>query len=74
MGSTPDLALCEFLMTVDSNSEAAEYLTLYLGKTEAVREFGGEAWGSRLCPAKQGGGAVSPVLGGHRAGALPITE
>ncbi|KAL6780495.1 hypothetical protein ACKKBF_B12905 [Auxenochlorella protothecoides x Auxenochlorella symbiontica] len=48
VGSTPDLALCEFLMTVDSNSEAAEYLTLYLGKTEAVSKFAAEFMNRRL--------------------------
>ncbi|KFM24071.1 hypothetical protein F751_1336 [Auxenochlorella protothecoides] len=44
VGSTPDLALCEFLMTVDSNSEAAEYLTLYLGKTEAASGATASGW------------------------------
>jgi hypothetical protein len=33
---TPDTTLCEFLLTVESNSELAEYCTLYLGNAPAV--------------------------------------
>lgn len=31
-----DVTLCEFLLTVESNSELAEYCTLYLGSSPAV--------------------------------------
>lgn len=34
---SPDVTLCEFLLTVESNSELAEYCTLYLGNSPAVR-------------------------------------
>jgi hypothetical protein len=33
---SPDVALCEFLLTVEANSELAEYCTLYLGSSPAV--------------------------------------
>lgn len=33
---SPDVSLPEFLLTVESNSELAEYCTLYLGSTPAV--------------------------------------
>ncbi len=33
-----DVTLCEFLLTVESNSEVAEYCTLYLGNSPAVRK------------------------------------
>lgn len=37
-----DVTLCEFLLTVESNSEVAEYCTLYLGNSPAVRR---REWG-----------------------------
>ena len=36
---TEDVALCEFLMSLESNSEAAEYVTLYLGSSSQVSAF-----------------------------------
>jgi len=36
---TEDVALCEFLMSLESNSEAAEYVTLYLGSSPQVSAF-----------------------------------
>ncbi len=41
-----DVTLCEFLLTVESNSELAEYCTLYLGSSPAVR---GGRGGWQLC-------------------------
>lgn len=53
----PDVTLCEFLLTVESNSELAEYCTLYLGSSpgvswrgegvgaEPVGRWPGQAWG-----------------------------
>ena len=40
-GST-DVTLCEFLMTVESNSEIADYIATYLGTTPAVATFSAE--------------------------------
>lgn len=37
-----DLTLVQFLMTVGSNAEVAEYLTEYLGRTPAVSAFSNE--------------------------------
>lgn len=37
-----DLTLVQFLMTVASNAEIAEYLTEYLGRTAAVSAFSNE--------------------------------
>ena len=42
-----DVALCEFLLTVESISELAEYCSLYLGNSPAVSEWlwvGGCGW------------------------------
>jgi hypothetical protein len=40
-GST-DVTLCEFLMTVESNSEVAEYVSTYLGATPTAAKFTAE--------------------------------
>jgi hypothetical protein len=48
---SPDVSLPEFLLTVESNSELAEYCTLYLGSTPAVGGWVG------------GGGGVVVVAG-----------
>lgn len=40
-GST-DVTLCEFLMSVESNSEIADYIATYLGTTPAVATFSAE--------------------------------
>lgn len=37
-----DLTLVQYLMTVPSNTEIAEYMTEYLGKTAAVSTFSNE--------------------------------
>ena len=37
-----DVTLCEFLMTVESNSEVADYIGAYLGTTPAVATFSAE--------------------------------
>lgn len=37
-----DLTLVQYLMTVSSNAEVAEYMTEYLGKTPAVSAFSNE--------------------------------
>ena len=37
-----DLTLVQYLMTVSSNAEIAEYMTEYLGKTPAVSTFSKE--------------------------------
>lgn len=37
-----DLTLVQYLMTVASNAEVAEYMTEYLGKTAAVSAFSNE--------------------------------
>lgn len=37
---SPDVTLCEFLLAVESNSEVAEYCTLYLGNSPAVSPAG----------------------------------
>jgi len=37
-----DVTLCEFLMTVESNSEVAEYVATYLGGTPASATFSAE--------------------------------
>lgn len=42
-----DVTLCEFLLTVESNSELAEYCTLYLGSSPAVSQGGRGRW--QLC-------------------------
>lgn len=37
-----DVTLCEFLMTVESNSEVAEYVSTYLGATATAAKFSAE--------------------------------
>ena len=37
-----DVTLCEFLMTVESNSEVADYVAAYLGATAAAATFSSE--------------------------------
>ena len=36
LSGTDDVTLCEFLLTVEANSEVAEYITMYLGASPAV--------------------------------------
>ncbi|KAL4426106.1 hypothetical protein ABPG77_002692 [Micractinium sp. CCAP 211/92] len=46
-----DVTLCEFLLTVESNSELAEYCTLYLGSSPAVARFAAEFMKRKLAEA-----------------------
>jgi cell wall-associated NlpC family hydrolase len=46
-----DITLCEFLLTVESNSEVAEYCTLYLGNNPAVARFASEFMKRKLAEA-----------------------
>lgn len=59
---SPDVTLCEFLLTVESNSELAEYCTLYLGNSPAVRGAGRRVGGA---------GAVLDALKAACTGMLP---
>lgn len=36
LSGSDDVTLCEFLLTVEANSEVAEYITLYLGASPEV--------------------------------------
>jgi hypothetical protein len=36
LSGSDDVTLCEFLLTVEANSEVAEYITMYLGSSPAV--------------------------------------
>jgi hypothetical protein len=40
--NSSDVTLCEFLMTVESNSEVAEYVSTYLGATPTAAKFTAE--------------------------------
>ncbi|KDD72053.1 hypothetical protein H632_c3941p0 [Helicosporidium sp. ATCC 50920] len=48
LGGRADISLCEFLLTVGSNSEVAEYITAYLGASPAVSRFSTEFMSRRL--------------------------
>ena len=36
LSGSDDVTLCEFLLTVEANSEVAEYIAMYLGNSAAV--------------------------------------
>ena len=74
-GST-DLALIEFLMTLASRSEVAEYVQLYLGTSERVAAFTtefldrmfAEKQGIRYNPGRRGGSSGAGGTGGGAGG------
>jgi len=54
-----DVTLCEFLMTVESNSEVADYVAAYLGATPAVATFSSEFLKRKLAEMAAGTGKKS---------------
>lgn len=67
LSGSDDVTLCEFLLTVEANSEVAEYITMYLGESPAV---GGRAVGMRRLGSVAAGAlgaALCPSSGQRRA-------
>ncbi|WPT17711.1 hypothetical protein PSENEW3_00005713 [Picochlorum sp. SENEW3] len=54
-----DVTLCEFLMTVESNSEVADYVAAYLGATAAAATFSSEFLRRKLAELAAGTGKKS---------------
>ena len=54
-----DVTLCEFLMTVESNSEVADYVAAYLGTTPAVATFSSDFLKRKLAEMAAGTGKKS---------------
>jgi flagellar biosynthesis component FlhA len=54
-----DITLCEFLMTVDSNSEVADYVAAYLGTAPGAATFSAEFLKRKLAELAAGTGKKS---------------
>ncbi|GAB4819102.1 hypothetical protein N2152v2_006148 [Parachlorella kessleri] len=59
LSGSDDVTLCEFLLTVEANSEVAEYITMYLGASPAASRFSAEFMKRKLAEAAGAGKAKS---------------